>query len=447
MRLATLRPVYMAVTGLLLVCARSTAQEQPVTGEGTRPNFWRAAGGVVAVNGVTWFYKWHLQRWDWADVGTRSWWANLRDGFTWDDDAFGVNQIAHPYHGSLYYNAARESGYNFWASAPYVAAGSLSWELFTENVRPSLNDLINTTLGGIALGEVSHRVSSLLTSPRRATAGREVGAFLVNPISRAQALIFGSDRRRVFPPPESTSAVLSIGRQRGTGASPTRGAGHQAYVGLSLEYGSPFNEGVSRPYDAFEFRLQLSPNEHVVLTHASVSGLLTRHHLVRTPWSQILLGVFQHYDYDDLLVTKGSSQSLSGALLYRQTAGGSTHVDMGLHLELVPLAAVAADYDAVRRRDYDFGPGLGGRVTGALRHQGRALIRLEGRMVWIRSLYASVADHVMTTARVSARVPVMRMIGVGGDFTLTSRRSSYREHPHVRREVPQFRAYLTWSPS
>ena len=46
----------------------------------------------------------------------RSWWANLQSGFNWDDDVFGVNQVAHPYHGSLYFNAARSSGYDFWGS-------------------------------------------------------------------------------------------------------------------------------------------------------------------------------------------------------------------------------------------------------------------------------------------------------------------------------------------
>src|SRR3954466_10588359 len=120
---------------------------QSPTARTTHPRFWQAVGGVVAVNSLLWFYNWHVEGMAWANVGTNSWWANLHDGFTWDDDAFGVNQVAHPYHGSLYFNAARGSGYNFWGSTPFVAAGSLGWELFAENVRPSLNDLINTTLG------------------------------------------------------------------------------------------------------------------------------------------------------------------------------------------------------------------------------------------------------------------------------------------------------------
>lgn len=445
MWLTTLRrPAHLVFTSSLLASGVAMAQESAPSETMKGPSFWQAASGIAAVNGLTWFYNWHIQRWDWANVGTRSWWANLRGGFTWDDDAFGANQVAHPYHGSLYFNTARASGYDFWGSTPFVAAGSLSWELFTENVRPSLNDLVNTTLGGIALGEVSYRVSALLTAKGTA-ASRQMGAFVVSPLASTHSLLHGR-QRRLFYTPESSSALLAVGQRRGTGTSPTGLAGNRPFVGLTFQYGSPFDERVNRPYDAFQFSLHLSPNEHVVLTHASVSGLLARRRLLRSSTGQVLVGLFQHYDYDDLPITKASSQSLSGAMLYRQGFGKRTQVDLGLHLEAVPLGAVSTEHEAVRRRDYDFGPGMGGRFSAALRHDGRELLRLETRTVWIHSLYASDADHVTTTARVSAAVPVMRMVSVGGDVALTYRQSTYRDQPRVTQRLPQFRAYLLWSP-
>jgi hypothetical protein len=237
-----------------------------------------------------------------------------------------------------------------------------------------------------------------------------------------------------------------VGQRRGTGTSPTGLAGNRPFVGLTFQYGSPFDERVSRPYDAFQFSVHLSPNQHVVLTHASVSGLLARRHLFRSSTAQVLISLFQHYDYDDLPITKASSQSVSGAMLYRKDVGKRTQVDVGLHLEAVPLGAVSTEHEAVRRRDYDFGPGMGGRFSAALRHDGRDLLRLDTRTVWIHSLYAADADHVTTTARVSAAVPVMRMVSVGGDVALTYRQSSYRNQPRVTRRLPQFRAYLLWSP-
>ncbi len=439
-------PAWLALAGSLLLHGSGEAQELVQPASPKSPSFWQAASAVAAINGGLWFYNWHLQGSDWADVGTRSWWANLQSGFNWDDDVFGVNQVAHPYHGSLYFNAARGSGYEFWGSVPFVAAGSLSWELFSENVRPSANDLINTTLGGIALGEVAHRMSSVLLSSKGFPAARRMGAFVVNPVGRAQSLIQGGGRAALDSAP-SSSTSLAVGRQRGMGASPLAVSGDRPFIGLTFQYGSAFDEHVKRPYDAFEFSLHLSPNEYVVLTHAGVSGLLARRKLATSARRQVMLGVFQHYDYDDIPLAKSSSQSLSGALLYRQAADAGTQIDIGLHLEVVPLGAVSSEHDRARRRDYDFGPGVGGRVTGALRRDGRELIRLDGRTVWIRSLYGSDADHRMTTARLSAALPVVRMFGVGGDVSLTLRRSNYGRQPTVSARVPHVRAYLIWSPS
>jgi hypothetical protein len=449
MRRSTFRlPGRLVLAGSLLISGRVEAQESIPADHARSPSFWQAAGGVAAVNGLTWFYNWHVQGWAWANVGTQSWMENLRRGFAWDDDVFGANQLAHPYHGSLYFNAARASGYNFWGSAPFVMAGSLTWELFTENVRPSLNDLINTTLGGMALGEVAYRMSGILTSSKDATFGRQVGAIVVSPIAQAQSLVHrghGWKSRQAVP--ESSSAWLAIGQRRGTPASPPGMAANRAFVGLQVQYGSPFDDRFTGPYDAFEFSLHLSPEERVVLTHAAVSGVLTRRIITRSPRSQLLLGLYQHYDYDDLPMIKTGSQSVSGALLYRRSLGGRTQLDFRLHLEAVPLGTVSSDYGLVRRRDYDFGPGIGGRVMGAVRHDGRDLLRLDARTVWIHSLYATDADHVATTAKVSAVVPVMRMVSLGGDFGLTMRRSFYPDQPTVRYRVPQVRLYLLWSGS
>jgi hypothetical protein len=434
----------LLLLGSLLFPPMPSAQTSPTTSS-AHPRFWQAAGAVAAINGLTWFYNWHIQRWPWANIGTDSWWTNLRRGFAWDDDAFGANQLAHPYHGNLYFNAARGSGYGFWGSTPFVVAGSLGWEFFTEKVRPSLNDLINTTLGGIALGEVAYRMSALLTS-NRATAGRQMGAFLIDPISRTQSLIHG-DNGPSLEAPTSNAAFIAVGRRSGTGASPVGLTNGRPFVGVKVEYGSAFDPQATHPYDAFEFSMHLSPNEHVVLTHAAVSGLLTRYPLRRSEHSQLLLGVYQNYDYDDLLLTKASSQSVSAAMLYRATAASSTLLDLGLHLELLPLAAISSDYDMIRRRDYNFGVGFGGRFSGALRHSGRELVRVDARSIWVHSLYGAQANHRVSTATVSATIPAFRMLRLGADVDLTLRQSSYLNQAPISRRQTQVRAYLVWSPS
>ena len=106
-----------------------------------------------------------------AEVTPKTWWANMKQGWVWDLDDFGVNQIGHPYQGNNYYNAGRAHGLSFWESAGITAFGSGTWEYFGETNHASVNDLINTTLGGIALGEVLHRTAWLVRDTR-ATGGQ-----------------------------------------------------------------------------------------------------------------------------------------------------------------------------------------------------------------------------------------------------------------------------------
>jgi len=82
----------------------------------------------------------------------KTWWANMTYGFEWDDNTFQVNQFGHPYQGNNYFNAGRANGLSFWESAPLAALGSLTWEYLGERHKPSLNDFVMTTVGGISLG-------------------------------------------------------------------------------------------------------------------------------------------------------------------------------------------------------------------------------------------------------------------------------------------------------
>ena len=93
---------------------------------------------------------------DTAKVAPESWWLNLRHGWVWDLDGFTVNQIGHPYQGNNYFTTGRANGLGFWESAGMTAFGSATWEFFGETNKASANNLINTTLGGIALGEMLH---------------------------------------------------------------------------------------------------------------------------------------------------------------------------------------------------------------------------------------------------------------------------------------------------
>ena len=160
--------------------------------------FW-AAGEVIGTNLAVWAFDRYVVKESWARINWNTIKSNFKRGPVWDSDKFTTNLFAHPYHGGLYFNAARSNGLNFWQSIPYSAGGSLMWEFFMETEAPSINDMMATTFGGVALGEITYRLSDLFID-NRATGwervGRELLTGIISPMRGINRLITGESWKR-----------------------------------------------------------------------------------------------------------------------------------------------------------------------------------------------------------------------------------------------------------
>ena len=146
---------------------------------------WLAASEVFGMNMAVWTFDRFLMNEDFAKINGHTIKQNFKTGPVWDTDKFSTNLVAHPYHGSLYFNAARSNGLNFWQSIPFAAGGSLMWEFFMETEPPSINDMLATSFGGIELGEITYRLSDLFIDNRSHGAervGREILSGLISPM-------------------------------------------------------------------------------------------------------------------------------------------------------------------------------------------------------------------------------------------------------------------------
>ncbi|MEI6899576.1 MAG: DUF3943 domain-containing protein, partial [Bacteroidota bacterium] len=146
---------------------------------------WLPVSEVVGAVVLTWGMDRYLLNADYARIGFNSWKVNLTQGWEWDKDRFGVNFIGHPYSGTLSYNAGRSNGYNYFQSFAFAFGGSLMWEYFGENTRPSYNDIIYTPINGSFLGELFYRISSNILDDRtrgRERVFREIAAGLIDPM-------------------------------------------------------------------------------------------------------------------------------------------------------------------------------------------------------------------------------------------------------------------------
>src|ERR687892_692320 len=135
------------------------------------------------------------------DTDAASFWKNLSTTPVYDKDPFSVNQIGHPYQGSLYHGFARSAGVEYWESLLYTIGGSFLWETYGETTPPSINDHIATGIGGTFVGEAMFRMASLLLEGGGDRPGfwRELGAAVISPPTRFNRLAFGDRFKTIFP--------------------------------------------------------------------------------------------------------------------------------------------------------------------------------------------------------------------------------------------------------
>ena len=141
---------------------------------------------------------------------------NLHSSWVVDRDPFTVNQLGHPYAGSMYQGFARASGLNYWEALGYTFAGSALWEIAGERSLPSRNDQISTGIGGSFLGEILFRLANLtLEHENIPPFWRETAAALISPPVGFNRLAFGDRFRTIFPSHDPTYfSRLEIGASR-----------------------------------------------------------------------------------------------------------------------------------------------------------------------------------------------------------------------------------------
>lgn len=343
----------------------------------SKKHFWRASAEVVGFNLGLWAFDRYVQKGDFAYISWNSVKENFRHGFIWDNDKLGTNTFLHPYNGSLYFNAARANGFNYWQSELFAIGGSAMWELFMECEYPSTNDIIATPVGGAALGEIMFRGSDALLDDR--TGGferfsREAAAFIVSPMRGLNRIVTGEAWRRrastgrVFGTPR-LSARLSAGFKmmelQGRLANMQAGGCLQ----LDLEYGDRFEvPRKEKPFDYFTIRAELQLMKgQPLLNEIEVKGRLIGKELLDNYRTSGSIGLYQHFDFYDsdtihsqghVPFKLGIPASLGAGFLFRDVERHRWVFDAYLHANGVLLGSVLSDHYTSDERNYNWAQGF-----------------------------------------------------------------------------------------
>ena len=346
-----------------------------------KKRYWQAAAEATAINiGVQLFDRYALKS-DFAQTTLNSLKHNFTDGMVWDNDFFITNLFAHPYHGNLYFNAARTNGLTFWESAPYALGGSLMWEFLGETEPPAINDVIATSCGGMAIGEMSHRLSLTILDDRDRGFQRflrEAAAAIVNPIQGLHRIFSGdawrvrSDHYRYHDFDKLPVDVsFSVGwRYLADDGALFRGI-HAPYVNMTLTYGTSVDgDRHTTPYDFFDVEMNSA--------FGGGQPFVNTLNIVGRLWSTPILdkkdmagefGIYQHFNYYDAQPIENGSELTPyriseaaafgpGFILSLPRTGALSKLEQRIFLSGILLGGTKSDYFNVIERDYNMGSGF-----------------------------------------------------------------------------------------
>jgi hypothetical protein len=349
----------------------------------------------------------------------------------------------------------------------------------------SFNDMVSTGIGGIARGEVAHRISSLIldnTKRGKGRFGREAAAFLFDPVRGFNRLVTGDASEVKGNPadrwdwrPDFQVTIRGGGRVIGQGESITENTNTYGFLEWVLNYGDPWDGKDHRPYDRFDVQAQSNFGDKTRLGRLLIRGDLFTKPLGNG--TKQVLTLQQDFDYIDNEAFEYGGQSLGPALLSLWKPSGKLRFFTRLQAYGIILGAVNSDYSQLadvanqeRIREYDYGPGVGGAVELYLQRKNLPFVTARYRYSYLNVSNGSIyngttasgaavgldSTHDVHQANLKLEIPVGRSLTVGADGSIFLRRSRYdvtEDTPEFgaagRRTItqrnPEVRAFVAWT--
>ncbi|MCZ2845546.1 MAG: DUF3943 domain-containing protein [Candidatus Bathyarchaeota archaeon] len=386
-----------------------------------KKNYSRAAFEISSLNVTVWFFNKYIDHQPWADISLKSMLKNLRSGFAYDIDTYRTNQLGHPWHGAIHYSLGRANGLNFLESTICSTYGSYTWEVFLESIRPSSNDLILNTLGGVTLGEVLFKIGDLLLDENSSGFERVLRksiAFILNPAYGIKAL---SGKAFTTGNPQNKHYYdLSIP----FGAYSASNDKAHFLIAADLEYKNFLKADFSRvsPYDWFSFDCRLGIHDNgirhkEIFTTGIIAGKRIKNGLAG------LFGVFDYMESD--FADRMSAMGVGPGLVTVFEGDSNLFFNSSGVLSLIyggssPSIDSENGHFGMKVNDpYYCGPGMLGKVKLEFGKKDFGSIETGFSQYWVHSIYTD-ADEFLAILSLNIKYDLSEksQISLGYDYYL-----------------------------
>jgi len=411
-------------------------------------NYWLPAVEIIGLNFAVWGYHRYLSGENWSNISWTTIKDNLKYGFEWDVDGYLTNQFLHPYHGSNYYNAARSNGLGFWESVPYAFFGSLTWEYFMENERPSYNDIVNTPVTGITLGEISFRVSNLIID--ESTIGferflREFTSTLIDPMQGLNRMIRGDMWRAGASSEEQDFGILiSLGAHNVFFDNTFNKSRSYVHLGVDLNYGNLFAvSDHKKPFDYFTVHtdVNIGPTDNIVGIFAS--GVLWDKRIKLFDNSKNMLGIYKEVDILINTIYKLSTTNVTGQMINTILLSSKLSMINHIGVSAILMGATNSQYASVYGKDYNIGPGASAKIGIKISLKDFGNVFANYKRYWIHTLSGAESEEFVGLLNTGISLNVFNKTELGLNLLLYERYGDYKYFPNTQNSNAAIRLFLS----
>ncbi len=410
-------------------------------------NPWLATTEVIGLNILVWANSKYITQKDWADISLSSIKINLQSGFTWDNDSFLMNQFLHPYHGASYYNSARSNGLNFWESIPYSLGGSLMWEYFMENERPSYNDFINTSISGITLGEISNRISNSIID--ESTFGleriiREVSSTLLNPMNGFNRLMRG-EMWKNGEKKKKTNLHFTFAAGTHNVFIDKDIDNNEQYLTLrgDLDYGNPFEVNKHKnPFDFFTVHAEANLRNGDDIWAIIASGVITDSKIKLFDNSNNIIGIYKEIDFYFNDICKFSSTSISSQLINTTKLSPNLKMQNYFGLAIIIMGATNSAYAIESNKEYNLGPGINGKIGVNLLFDENVSFYFNYKRNWIHTTSGAESEEFIGLLNSGLSYNIFSQSHIGIEYLIYERYGDYKHFPNTNNSNSALRFYI-----
>jgi len=376
---------------------------------------------VTLSNFTTFLFDRYILNYDFSRVGFNSWKHNIKTGWEWDQDRFGMNYFFHPFSGAMFFNTARVNGYSFFESVPFAFLGSLEWEYFGENTLPSYNDIINTPISGAFYGEILYRLGSNILDDQTTGAdrfSREMAVAIITPTRFFNRLLHGeltrSTPEEVYQK-EPLNITLSVGYHKINEGTPIRIGMSSLNFNFLFDYGNPFEKRSRKPFDYFKLRTNFNFGVgRKIIENVTGDGILFGSN-VQTGNFEMLTGLFQNMDfYDNKTFELGTMAFGPGIISMLKMSGGSS-LYTNFHIDIMPFGALSNRFgpDTTQVRDYDYAGGAEAKLESNYNIGGWAGIAFTGYYWWFHTFVGVAGNSYIALIKPSITFKLFNNVSIG----------------------------------